>query len=227
VLGLMNSCAAISWLVGPSAARREICASLGGQVVTGLDGPFAGVLAGRLELDPGSLGRRFHAELRESLVGGSQLIARVAPAALAAQPFAVQEMTTGELDADAGAGEALDRLAIERLGGFPVAQQRPRARLDAERPVGATGRGCLRKLAEGIQSRLRLPAPDGRLDQLDRPIIAPPRGVSVLAGLLRLGERLLVMTQTVMEHSRHPSRPCSEATHRRPRGYRRACRGPG
>jgi hypothetical protein len=49
VLGLMNSCAAISWLVAPSAARREICASWGGQVVARLDGAFAGVLAGRVE----------------------------------------------------------------------------------------------------------------------------------------------------------------------------------
>ena len=65
MLGLMNSCAAISWLVAPSAARREICASWGGQVVARFDGPFAGVLAGRLEFDPGAFGERFHAELRE------------------------------------------------------------------------------------------------------------------------------------------------------------------
>ena len=38
---------------------------LWGQVVAGLDGPFAGVLAGRLELDPGSFGERLHAVLRE------------------------------------------------------------------------------------------------------------------------------------------------------------------
>ena len=38
---------------------------LRGQVVTRLDGPFARVLAGRLELDPGALGERLHAELRE------------------------------------------------------------------------------------------------------------------------------------------------------------------
>ena len=66
-------------------------------------------------------------------MGCSQLLARVAPAALAPQPFAVQEMTAGELDADAGAGEPLDRLAVEHLGSFPVIEQRPRAGLDAER----------------------------------------------------------------------------------------------
>jgi hypothetical protein len=58
----------MSWLVAPSAARREICASLGGQVVARVDGPFAGALAGRLELDPRALGERLHAELRERFV---------------------------------------------------------------------------------------------------------------------------------------------------------------
>jgi hypothetical protein len=37
----------------------------GGEVVECLDGPFAGVLAGRLELDAGALGERLHPELRE------------------------------------------------------------------------------------------------------------------------------------------------------------------
>jgi hypothetical protein len=37
------------------------------------------MFARRLELDPRALGERFHAELREELVGGSQRLARVAP----------------------------------------------------------------------------------------------------------------------------------------------------
>ena len=44
---------------------------LGGQVVTRLDGPFARVLAGRLQLDPGALGKRLHAELHKQLVGAA------------------------------------------------------------------------------------------------------------------------------------------------------------
>ena len=43
---------------------RDLC-FLGGEVIAGLDGPLAGVLAGRLEFDPGAFGERFHAELRE------------------------------------------------------------------------------------------------------------------------------------------------------------------
>ena len=69
MLGLMNSCAAISWLVAPSAARREICASWGVRSSRVSTVRLRGVLAGRLELDPGALGERFHAELREQLVG--------------------------------------------------------------------------------------------------------------------------------------------------------------
>ena len=42
---------------------------LGGQVIARLDGPFARVLAGRLELDPGALGEPLHAEPCEQLVG--------------------------------------------------------------------------------------------------------------------------------------------------------------
>ena len=53
-------------LVSQTVCReiRDLC-FLGGQVVAGLDGPFARMLAGRLELDPGALGERSHAEVDE------------------------------------------------------------------------------------------------------------------------------------------------------------------
>ena len=73
VLGLMNSCAAISRLVCPCAARRETCASCGVSWSSVSHGPFAGALAGRLQLDPGALGERLHPEVGEELVGDSQL----------------------------------------------------------------------------------------------------------------------------------------------------------
>src|SRR3954468_23084627 len=80
------------FLVRSSVSREvgDLC-FLRCQVVECLDGPFARVLAGGLELDPGALGERFHAELGEQLVGGAQLLARVEPAALAAQPLAVKQ----------------------------------------------------------------------------------------------------------------------------------------
>src|SRR5690242_489907 len=47
------------------------------QVIARLDRPFAGVLAGRLELDSRTLGERFHPELRAQSVGAVELLARV------------------------------------------------------------------------------------------------------------------------------------------------------
>jgi hypothetical protein len=110
-------------LVGGTVGREagDLC-FLGGQVVARLDGPFARMFAGCFELDPGAFGERFHAELREQFVGGAELLARVAPAALAAQPFAVEEIGARELDPYAGPLEPLDRLAIERLGRFAFGQ---------------------------------------------------------------------------------------------------------
>ena len=46
-------------------------------------------------------------------MGGAQLITRVHAAALASEPFAVEQTAAGELDADPGALEPLDRLTVE------------------------------------------------------------------------------------------------------------------
>src|SRR6202042_525047 len=103
-------------------------------------------------------------------------------AALATQPLAIQEMAAGELDPDARPPEALDRLAIERLGRFPLGQQRPRASLDATRPVGASRHGCLRKPAKRVDRQLGLPGPGSSLDQLDQPPRSEPDLKRVLSG---------------------------------------------
>jgi hypothetical protein len=52
--------------VGRTVGREagDLC-FLGGKVVERLDGPFARVLAGRLEFDAGAFGERLHTELRE------------------------------------------------------------------------------------------------------------------------------------------------------------------
>ena len=97
-------------------------------------------------------------------MGGAELLAGVEPAALAAQPFAVEEVGAGKRDADAGAAKAFDRLSIEGLRGLILAEQRPRAGLDAEPPVGATGTGRLREALEGIGRGSWHPHSDGGLD---------------------------------------------------------------
>jgi hypothetical protein len=54
------------FLVGGTTCRKpgDLC-FLGGKVVARVRGAFAGVLAGRFELDPGAFGERLHAEVRE------------------------------------------------------------------------------------------------------------------------------------------------------------------
>src|SRR4051794_41956960 len=103
----------------------------------------------------------------------AQLLARVEPAALPAQPFAVQEVSAGELHADASPGEPLDRLAIEPLGGLAIAKERPQARLDAERPVRSTGSSLGREPPQGVGGRLRPPPPNRGPDPPPPP---PPGG---------------------------------------------------
>jgi hypothetical protein len=82
---------------GPICREPGDLRFLGGQVVARLDAPLAGVLTGRLQLDPSAPGERLHAELAKQLVSGAQLLARVAAPVLAAQPFAVQKVSAGEL----------------------------------------------------------------------------------------------------------------------------------
>lgn len=115
-----------------------------------------------------------------------------------------------ELHPDSGAGEPLYRLAIERLSSFPVAQQRPRAGVDAERPVGATGACHLREPAQAVGGEIGLPAPGDGLDQLwlDQHPGWDPDLKRVLSGPLRRGERQVVAAQGVTEHGGRPVNEC-------------------
>ena len=96
---------------------------------------LADFLARGQELAPGPLGERLHAHRRQHLVGGPQLPARFNAAALAAQPLAVEQVTAGELHADAGTAEAGDRLPVEAVGDVALAEQGADAGNDAQRPL--------------------------------------------------------------------------------------------
>jgi len=72
---------------------------LRGQVVAGLDRPLAHLLACRLKLIACALGEPLHPDRDEHLVGAAQLLARVDPAVLAAQPLAVEQMRRASSDA--------------------------------------------------------------------------------------------------------------------------------
>ena len=55
------------------------------------------------------------AHRRQRLVGGPQLRPGVDPSTFPPQPFAVEQLRAGELDAHPGAAEPLDRLTVQRL----------------------------------------------------------------------------------------------------------------
>jgi len=55
-------------------------------------------------------------------VGGTQLLPGVSAAALAAQPFAVQQVGAGQLGTGTGPAEAGYRLTVEALGLLAFAQ---------------------------------------------------------------------------------------------------------
>ena len=128
---------------------------------------------------------------------GAQLLACVDAPVLTTQPLAVEQTGAGELAAEARAAEPLDRLAVEPLRGIALAQQRPRARLDAERPVGAARRVLL-------ESR-----PSASAATFGPPLLAPPRrarsatpvrqnwDVCVLGRFSRRAHGLLVASQAV------------------------------
>ena len=150
----------------PIAGEPRDLPLLGGQIVARVDRPLAHLLARRLKLLTRALGERLHPDRGQHLVGRAQLLARVDPAILAAQPLAVEEVRAGELRTEPGAPQPLDRLAIQLVGGRPVAQQRPAARLDAERELGAAGLCRLGQPLERVTGELGLPSAHGRLDQL-------------------------------------------------------------
>ena len=123
-------------------------------------------------------------------------------------------MGASELNADARAAQSVDRLAVKALGGLVAAEQRPRAGLDTECPVGATCSSLVRESLQGFGGSLGLAIADGGLDQFHQ----PPRRVQqlkrVCAGLLRRGQRLLVSAEAVVEQRARPvddGRSCSLA----------------
>ena len=97
---------------------------------------------------------------------GAQLLACVAAAALAAQPFAVHQMGAGELGYRPALPQVLDGLLIKVLGVGVAGEQRPGP---GEQPERQRGAGRQRPLSEPPERGLGQPglaAACGGLDQL-------------------------------------------------------------
>src|SRR5581483_250228 len=82
--------------------------------------------------------------------------ARLAPAALAAQPFPVDEVRAGELRSGPASPQVLDRLPVEALGAGALGEEGLRAREDAEPPVGAARERPLGEASDGGDRQLAL-----------------------------------------------------------------------
>ena len=120
-----------------------MCSSCGVSSSRVSRGALAHLLARGEQLMPGAFGERVGAHGDERLVRDPQLLASVDAPALATQPLAVEQAGAGELRTQPGAPEAIDRFAVQALGGLALRQQRARPRLDAERPVGVAVLGVL------------------------------------------------------------------------------------
>src|SRR6185312_4207016 len=117
----MNSCAAISGFEAPSPARRAISASCAVRV--------SGISVVCCRACPPAARNSVRARLAN------------APAPMESQPLTVQQAGASQIHPQASAAEAVDRLAVQVLGGGAVADQRPRAGLGTNRPVGPAGGG--------------------------------------------------------------------------------------
>ena len=91
------------------------------QLVARLDHPLADRLAGRRQLTTGPLGEPLGTHRDEHLMRRAQLLARVQPPVLTAQPLPLKEAGAGELHPDARAAEPIDRLAVQPISHLAVA----------------------------------------------------------------------------------------------------------
>jgi hypothetical protein len=94
-----------------------------------------------------------------------QLLARVGAPTLPAKPLSIEQMRTGVVGRKAGAAEARDRLAVELVGSFTLADERARARFQSEGQIGAARR-C--PLGQQLDPHRRIVARAGAGSGLDQ-----------------------------------------------------------
>src|SRR4051812_31420285 len=202
-------------------ADEELCADLGiraalggeacdlpllrGEPVTRVGRALAHSLAGRHPLTSRAFSESVHAgDLRPHPVRDPEMLTSFGAPALASQPLAVDQVSAGEGRTYPRAAQTHDRLAIQLLGNVALAEQRARARLDAERPVRAGGAADLVESAHWAGCALGMAAACGRLDELGLHPCRHTQLVRVRYGLLGGGERLLVTAEAVEEHGAGP-----------------------
>jgi len=122
---------------------------LGGEFEECVDASPAGGLARRRQLVTRLVGEPVGAHGDEHVVGGVQVGPGVDAAVLATQPLPVEQMGAGQLGTQLGAAEAVDRFAIQVLGGRPP-DQRTAARFHTEAEVRPAGVGELGQAVDRV-----------------------------------------------------------------------------
>src|SRR3954462_14364056 len=109
-----------------------------------LRGGLARVLSRRGQLFSGTLGEPLHADRCAHLERTSQLHARVDGALFGAQPLAVEEMCSRQLDRELRTLKMIDGAPIEILGDLALIEQCRTAGFHAESPIcpGGTCDSC-------------------------------------------------------------------------------------
>ena len=157
---LINSCAAISELEAPSAARRAISASCAVRL--------SGISMVRCRAYPpvarSSMRARSAnaaAPTSEDLVRAAQLVAGVEAAPLAAQPLAVDQAGAGQVHPQAGTAEAIDRLVVQVLGRCAPGPGPPSAPAPSNVLIGpsAAWARCQARRSGSACGSVRRPAP--------------------------------------------------------------------
>jgi hypothetical protein len=97
-------------------------------------------------------------------------------------------MGAGELQAVTGAPEPFDGFPVEAVRGIVVAEQRTRAGLEPQSPVGVASARALREALEGALGEPMLSGPDGRLDELGH----RPRRAQLVGGSTSTASRTAV-----------------------------------
>ena len=169
----MNSWTPISGFDRPSRASLAMCASCVRELIDGFGRARADGRARGQQLAAGPLGETLHSHGGEHVVGEGELPAGVGPAVLPAEPLPVEQVSAGELAAHPGPAEVRDGFAETALGGVPLAQQRSRARLDAEHPIGPGHVRLRGQPLEGLRCQVGPAGSRGCLDQLDHaPVVS-------------------------------------------------------
>src|SRR5437588_9404268 len=138
-------------------------------------------------------------------MGVVELPASIYTAVHAAQPLAVLQAGTGEVDCNGCALQAFDGFGEKTVGGLIVGQQSSSVRQDTQAPVSSAGTRPGLEPLHGLRRGFLVADASRSFDQLEQAPTVEPE-VVVFTAVPRGGVRILVAAEPVVEHGREESR---------------------